>query len=106
MTEKDLTTEQITAEIANIQNRFGFRSQKMCEMLKMKYQTYRNNLNPNSITNHFKFIHLIRLKSEIAKLVKNYNDNENNNSQTTTNIRRSFANNAFSDKTHHEQLQL
>ena len=37
--EKDLIADQIRDEIASIQNQFGFRSIKMCEMLKMKYQT-------------------------------------------------------------------
>jgi hypothetical protein len=65
----------ITEEIKFIQNYFGFKTKKLCEIMNIKEGCFRNNFSNSNPTNFFKKSDLVNLKLGIIILIKNYDHN-------------------------------
>jgi hypothetical protein len=70
-TEEEI--KEITKEIKFIQDYFGFKTKKLCEIMNIKESCFRNNFSNSNPTNYFKKSDLLNLKSGIKSIFKNYN---------------------------------
>jgi hypothetical protein len=72
-TEEEI--KSITKEIKFIQDYFGFKTKKLCEIMNIKEGCFRNNFSNSNPTNYFKESDLINLKKGIEDLIEKYNNN-------------------------------
>lgn len=70
--KKALDKESISQNILSIQNHFGFKTKKICEIMNIKEGCFRNNLSDSCPSNFFKEVDLENLKNGVEKLYKNF----------------------------------